>query len=57
VIGGREDRIISSDLQREMARLIPNSRLVLYEGYGHAAPLEHPHAERVTRQFMEELRC
>lgn len=55
VIGGTEDRIISADLQREMARLVPNSRLTLFEGYGHAAPLEHPHAERVTRQFMAEI--
>lgn len=55
VIGGTEDRIISADLQREMANMIPNSRLVLYDGYGHAAPFEQPHAERVTRQFMEEI--
>jgi pimeloyl-ACP methyl ester carboxylesterase len=55
VIGGTEDRIISADLQREMAQLIPHSRLVLFDGYGHAAPLEHPRSERVTRQFMEAI--
>lgn len=55
VIGGEEDRIISASLQREMAALIPRSRLVLYAGYGHAAPVEHPTYEAVTRRFMEEV--
>ncbi len=35
VIGGEEDRIFSARLQREMAALIPNSRLILYPGHGH----------------------
>jgi pimeloyl-ACP methyl ester carboxylesterase len=52
VIGGMEDRIISAGLQREMAARIPNSRLLLYDGYGHAAPLEHPHAEQAIQQFV-----
>ncbi|MGE3272734.1 MAG: alpha/beta fold hydrolase [Chloroflexota bacterium] len=55
VIGGEADRIVSADLQREMAALIPNSRLVLYPCYGHAAPLEHPSAERTIMQFVQEL--
>ena len=54
VIGGAEDRIISADVQRQMAELIPNSRLVLYNGYGHSAPVEHPEYERTTRRFIEE---
>ena len=55
VVGGEEDCIISIDLQRAMARLIPNSRLVLYGGYGHAASVEHPGYEGLTRRFMEEV--
>jgi pimeloyl-ACP methyl ester carboxylesterase len=55
VVGGEQDSIISTDLQRAMARLIPNSRLVLYAGYGHAAPVEHPGYEGLTRRFMEEI--
>ena len=55
VVGGEQDSIISTDLQRAMARLIPNSRLVLYAGYGHAAPVEHPGYEGLTRRFMEEV--
>jgi pimeloyl-ACP methyl ester carboxylesterase len=54
VVGGEEDRIITAAVQRKMAALIPNSRLVLYGGYGHAAPLEHPEYERTTRHFIEE---
>jgi len=55
IIGGEQDCIISADLQREMAGLIPNSRLVLYAEYGHATPVEHPGYEVVTRRFMEEI--
>ena len=55
VVGGEQDRIISADLQRAMARLIPNSRLVLYAGYGHAAPVGHPGYEGLTRSFMDEV--
>jgi pimeloyl-ACP methyl ester carboxylesterase len=57
IIGGEEDRIISAALQREMAALIPQSRLILYPGYGHAAPDEHPTYEAATRRFMEEVCC
>ena len=55
VVGGEQDCIISTDLQRAMARLIPGSRLVLYPGYGHAAPVGHPSYEGLTRRFMEEV--
>lgn len=55
IVGGGQDRIISVDLQREMAGLIPRSRLVLYAARGHAAPLKHPTYEVVTRRFMEEV--
>jgi pimeloyl-ACP methyl ester carboxylesterase len=55
VVGGEQDCIVSSDLQRAMARLIPNSRLVSYRGYGHAASVEHPGYEGLTRRFMEEI--
>ena len=55
IVAGEQDCIISTDLQRVMARLIPNSRLVLFSGYGHAAPVEHPGYEGLTRRFMEEV--
>jgi pimeloyl-ACP methyl ester carboxylesterase len=56
IIGGAQDRLISVGLQREMAGLIPNSRLVLYPEYGHTTPDEHPDYDVVTRHFMEEIR-
>jgi pimeloyl-ACP methyl ester carboxylesterase len=55
IVGGEQDRIISAGLQREMAGLIPDSRLVLYAGYGHGTPVEHPGYEVVTRRFMDEI--
>ena len=55
IVGGEQDRLISVGLQREMAGLIPHSRLVLYAARGHAAPLAHPTYEVVTRRFMEEI--
>jgi pimeloyl-ACP methyl ester carboxylesterase len=55
IVGGEQDRIISAGLQREMAGLIPHSRLVLYAACGHAAPQEHPDYEIETRRFMEEI--
>jgi pimeloyl-ACP methyl ester carboxylesterase len=41
VIGGEKDRIFSASLQREMAALIPNSRLVLHPGDGHFINTDH----------------
>ena len=55
IVGGELDCLVSADLQREMAGLIPNSRLVLYASRGHATSVEHPGYEFLTRRFMEEL--
>ena len=55
VIGGEDDRIITADLQREMASLFRNSRLVLYKGLGHAAPMDHPGYEITIKRFMDEI--
>lgn len=37
VIGGTEDRIVGPEAAPELAECIPDSRLFLYEGFGHAA--------------------
>ena len=55
VVGGEHDRIVSAELQREMAGLIPHGRLVLYASRGHATAVEHPGYEAVTRRFVEEI--
>ena len=55
IVGGELDCLVSADLQREMAGLIPNGRLVLYASHGHATSVEHPGYEFLTRRFMEEI--
>lgn len=41
--------------QEEMAALIPDSRLVLYPGYGHGTFEEQPDYERQVRAFAEAV--
>lgn len=55
VVGGEQDCLVSADLQREMAGLIPNSHLVLSASHGHATSVEHPGYEGLTRRFTEEI--
>ncbi|WP_333707011.1 alpha/beta hydrolase [Ottowia beijingensis] len=42
VICGDSDRITPPELSREMAALLPNSRLILVPGAGHMLPFENP---------------
>ncbi len=55
VIGGEEDRVIPAYVQREMAELIPNSRLKLYPGYGHGNDQENPDYNRQVDAFVRSL--
>ncbi len=55
VIGGEDDKVIPAYIQREMAELIPNSRLKLYPGYGHANDQENPDYERQVRIFVGSI--
>ena len=55
VIGGEEDRVIDASVQREMARLIPNSRLKIYPGYGHGNSFVNPDYPREVERFLREV--
>jgi pimeloyl-ACP methyl ester carboxylesterase len=55
VIDGADDRIFGPELQREMAELIPDSRLKLYPGYGHGNDQENPDYNVQVEQFVEEV--
>jgi len=55
VIGGKEDRVIDASVQREMAQLIPNSRLKLYPGYGHGNSFENPDYPKEVERFLQEV--
>lgn len=49
VIGGAQDKIFGPELQNEMASALPNSTLLLTQGYGHGHDLENPlHIQRVA---------
>jgi 3-oxoadipate enol-lactonase len=54
VIAGEEDNVVPADVHRAMAALIPNSRLLLYPGYGHANNQENPDYEVKATRFMQE---
>ncbi len=54
VIGGADDRVIDAELQREMALLIPRSKLILYPGYGHGNDQENPDYRVQLDQFVRE---
>jgi pimeloyl-ACP methyl ester carboxylesterase len=53
VIAGSEDRLRSVETHREMAALIPNSRLAVLEGCGHMVAMEEPGAvTALMRQWL-----
>jgi pimeloyl-ACP methyl ester carboxylesterase len=56
VIGGEDDRVIDAAIQREMAALIPHSRLILYPGYGHGNDQENPDYRAQLDRFINDAR-
>jgi 3-oxoadipate enol-lactonase len=55
VIAGAEDPLCTADIQREMAELIPRSKLVLCPGYRHGNDLENPAYARYFDAFVQGL--
>ena len=55
VIGGEDDRVVPADVQREIVALIPESRLILYPGYGHSNDQESPDYARHVDLFVSNL--
>ena len=53
VIGGRQDRLVDIRVAPQVARVIPDSRLLILEGVGHVAQMELPRA--VARAFLGML--
>lgn len=52
IVGGEEDKIVTAAASRELHRLIPGSRLVLYDGLGHAAYEEAKGFKALVRDFF-----
>jgi pimeloyl-ACP methyl ester carboxylesterase len=55
VIGGEDDPVIPAEVQREMAELIPNSRLALYAGYRHGNDVENPAYQKEVKRFVDSV--
>jgi pimeloyl-ACP methyl ester carboxylesterase len=53
VITGRQDRLVDVRVAPAVARLIPDSRLLVIDNVGHVAQMERPHA--VARAFLGML--
>ena len=52
IVGGEDDLVFNALLQKEMAALIPRSRLSLYPGYGHINVQESPDYKLEMTTFM-----
>lgn len=52
IVGGEEDRIVTADASRELHRLLPGSRLIIYAGLGHAAYEEAKGFKALVRDFF-----
>jgi pimeloyl-ACP methyl ester carboxylesterase len=56
VIGGRADRLVDVRVAPRVARLIPDSRLLMLDGVGHVAQIEDPHSvARAIAGMLDEL--
>lgn len=53
-VHGTGDRIVRVSASRHTVRTVPNAKLVLYDGVGHAAHLETP--QRLSRDLAEFVR-
>ncbi|MFC7545075.1 alpha/beta fold hydrolase [Plantactinospora sp. GCM10030261] len=57
VIGGRQDRLVDVRVSPQVARTIPDSRLLMLDGVGHVAQLEVPRTvARATIAMLDEMR-
>ncbi|HEY4277163.1 MAG TPA: alpha/beta fold hydrolase [Conexibacter sp.] len=52
IVAGARDQFYGPALFNETARLIPNSRLRLFEGRGHITVANHPEFAREIREFL-----
>jgi pimeloyl-ACP methyl ester carboxylesterase len=56
IIGGTSDRLVDVRVSPQVARAIPDSRLLMLAGVGHVAQIEDPHTvARAVLAFLDEL--
>lgn len=56
VLGGEQDRVLGGDPSREIAERIPDSRLVMYEKWGHGVYEEEKTFNKTLLAFLREGR-
>ena len=54
IIGGALDRIVGAKASKELAALIPNAELKIYEQYGHALYDEAKDFNQTVLEFLKE---
>lgn len=55
VIGGEDDRFVSPQSQREMARRIPNGHLEICAGFGHSNDMDNPEYQAHVERHLEVI--
>lgn len=56
VLGGREDRLVDVRVAAQVARLVPDSRLLMLDGVGHVAQMEVPRTvARAVLGLLDEV--
>jgi alpha-beta hydrolase superfamily lysophospholipase len=56
VIGGRQDMLVDVRVAGQVARAIPDSRLLMLDGVGHVAQMEVPHVvARAVLGMLDEV--
>ncbi len=57
VIAGRQDRLVDTRVAPIVARVVPDSRLIMLDGVGHVAQMEQPRmVARAIRALLDEVR-
>jgi pimeloyl-ACP methyl ester carboxylesterase len=56
VVGGRRDRLVDVRVAPQVARVIPDSRLLMLDSVGHVAQMEEPAAvARAVLDLLDEV--
>jgi len=55
IIAGMDDRVVPTNVQREMAERISSSTLELCQGYGHFNDMENPAYQEIIQQFVTRV--
>lgn len=52
ILGGGSDKVVGTEASPKMAEMIPDNRLIIYEGLGHAAYEESKNFNKQVKAFL-----